>query len=144
MVATRSRAKQLTTRERGKAARSGRTVQLARVRRIVAKLPDVSEKLSHGMPSFFVAKDKGVFAAFSDNHHQDGRLAVWLPVREGLQSLLIEDAPGTYFKPPYVGPSGWVGILLDEIRDDELQIHLRQAWELIARKTGNIRPRRRV
>lgn len=136
----RFRAKQLTAREKGKAARKGPAAQLERVRRLVATLPGVTEKLSHGMPSFFVAKDKGVFASFVDNHHQDGRLAVWLPVREGLQSLLIEDAPDTYFKPPYVGASGWVGILLDQIRDDELQIHLRQAWELIARKKRRKQP----
>ena len=128
------RASQLTRREKGKGARLGRAAQLDRVRRLIATLPGVSEKLSHGAPSFFVAKDKGQFAYFVDDHHSDGRLAVWLPVREGLQSLLIEDAPDTYFKPPYVGASGWVGILLDQIRDDELQIHLRQAWELVARK----------
>jgi uncharacterized protein YdhG (YjbR/CyaY superfamily) len=130
----RFRATQITTRERGKGARQGRAAQLERVRRMTRTLPGVSEKLSHGMPSFFVEKDKGVFASFVDNHHDDGRLAVWLPVREGLQSLLIEDAPAAYFKPPYVGPSGWVGILLDQVRDDTLQIHLRQAWEIIARK----------
>ena len=136
----RFRAKQITTREKGKAAHKGPTAQLERVRRIVATLPGISEKLSHGMPSFFVAKDKGVFAAFVDNHHGDGRLAVWLPVREGLQSLLIEDAPATYFKPPYVGAGGWVGVRLDQIKDGELQIHLRQAWELTARKMRR-RPR---
>lgn len=130
----RFRAKQLSARERGKGARRGRAAQLARVRRMIATLPDVSEKLSHGSPAFFVAKDKGQFAAFVDNHHQDGRLAVWLPVKDGLQPLLIEDAPRIYFKPPYVGVNGWVGIVLDQIRDDALQIHLRQAWELIARK----------
>ena len=130
----RFRARQLSARDRGKGARKGRAAQLDRVRRIASMLPGVSEKLSHGMPSFFVEKDKGVFASFVDNHHEDGRLAVWLPVREGLQPLMIDDAPGTYFKPPYVGASGWVGILLDQIRDDALQIHLRQAWELMARK----------
>ena len=130
----RFRARQLTAREQGKGARSGRAAQLERVRRLTGTLPGVSEKLSHGMPSFFVEKDKGVFASFVDNHHEDGRLAVWVPVREGLQPLLIEDAPRTYFKPPYVGASGWVGIFLDQIRDDALLIHLRQAWELIARR----------
>ena len=131
----RFRARQLTAREKGKGARRGPAAQLARVRRLTGTIPGVSEKLSHGMPSFFVEKDKGVFASFVDNHHEDGRLAVWLPVREGLQPLLIEDAPRTYFKPPYVGASGWVGIFLDQIRDDALLIHLRQAWELMARRT---------
>ena len=138
----RFRARQLTTRDSGKRARHGPAAQLERVRRLTAAIPGVSEKPSHGMPSFFVEKDKGVFASFVDNHQEDGRLALWVPVREGLQSLLIEDAPRTYFKPPYVGSSGWVGILLDQIRDDALEIHLRQAWELVARKMRR-RPARR-
>jgi uncharacterized protein YdhG (YjbR/CyaY superfamily) len=125
----RFRSEQITTRDKKK---SGRTAQLERVRRICAKLPGVSEKLSHGAPTFFVEKDKGVFAMFADNHHEDGRLALWVPVREGLQPFLIEDAPTTYFRPPYVGSSGWVGIKLDQIRDDALQIHLREAWQIIA------------
>jgi uncharacterized protein YdhG (YjbR/CyaY superfamily) len=129
------RAKQITTRDRGKNARTtGRDAQLSRVRRICATLPSVAEKLSHGTPTFFVEKDKGVFAMFSDGHYDDGRLAVWLPVPDGLQSFLIEDAPAVYFKPPYVGVSGWVGIKLDQIRDDALQIHLREAWNLIGGK----------
>jgi uncharacterized protein YdhG (YjbR/CyaY superfamily) len=136
----RFRATQLTTRERGKRARQGGAAQLERVRRMAATLPGVSEKLSHGMPSFFVEKDKGVFASFVDNHHGDSRPAVWLTVREGLQPLLIEDAPRTYFKPPYVGASGWIGIHLDQISDDALQIHLRQARELVALKMKR-RPR---
>ena len=131
----RFRAKQLTSREKGKGGRKkGREAQLDRVRRICATMPSMSEKLSHGTPTFFVRKDQGVFAMFADNHHDDGRLAVWLPVPEGLQPLLIEDAPETYFKPPYVGPSGWVGIHLDAIRDDALEIHMRKAWELVARR----------
>jgi hypothetical protein len=103
-------------------------------------MPSVSEKLSHGTPTFFVEKDKGVFTMFVDNHHQDGHLAVWLPVPPGLQSALIEDAPQTYFKPPYVGSSGWIGIELDQIRDEALEIHVREAWELAARKK---KPRQR-
>jgi uncharacterized protein YdhG (YjbR/CyaY superfamily) len=131
----RFRAQQLTAREKTKGGRKkGRNAQLERVRRICATLPGVSEKVSHGTPTFFVEKDKGVFAMFADNHHQDGHLALWVPVPEGLQPLLIEDASATYFKPPYVGSSGWVGIELAQIRDDALQIHLREAWELVARK----------
>jgi uncharacterized protein YdhG (YjbR/CyaY superfamily) len=128
----RFRADQITSRDTKGGGRKGRSAQLARVRRMCAKLPSVVEKLSHGTPTFFVEKDKGVFAMFSDHHHEDGRLALWVPVKEGLQPHLIEDAPGTYFKPPYVGSGGWVGIELNRIRNDALQIHLREAWGIIA------------
>lgn len=141
----RFRAGQITTRNTGKGSRTkGRDAQLARVRRLCAALPSCAEKLSHGAPSFFVEKDKGQFATFVDNHHEDGRLAVWLPVADGLQPLLIEDAPAIYFKPPYVGTSGWVGINLDQVRDDALGIHLRDAWNLVARKQKPRSPRRDV
>jgi uncharacterized protein YdhG (YjbR/CyaY superfamily) len=126
----RFRAKQITERD-ARTRKNGRQAQLTRVRRMCTKLPSVSEKLSHGTPTFFVEKDKGVFAMFADNHHQDGHLALWVPVAEGLQPLLIEDAPAIYFKPPYVGSGGWVGIELNQIRDDALQIHLRDAWNIV-------------
>src|SRR5690349_8780802 len=95
------RAEQLTVRDKGKGSRKkGREPQLERVRRICATMPSVSEKLSHGTPTFFVKQDKGVFAMFADNHHEDGHLAVWLPAPSGMQSALIADAPKMYFKPP--------------------------------------------
>jgi len=127
------RVQQLTTRDKGKGGRKkGREAQLDRVRRICATMPSVSEKLSHGTPTFFVEKDKGVFVMFADNHHQDGHLAVWVPAPSGLQSALIEEAPATYFKPPYVGSSGWIGIELNQIRDEALEVHIREAWTLAA------------
>ena len=129
------RAEQLTAREKGASARKqGPKAQLERVRRICATMPSVSEKLSHGAPTFFVQKDKGVFAMFADNHHEDGRLALWLPAPAGMQSALIEDAPATYYKPPYVGVSGWIGVRLDQIGDEALEIHVREAWNLATRK----------
>jgi len=138
----RFRAKQLTMRDKGKAGhKKGREAQLERVRRICGAMPSVSEKLSHGAPTFFVEKDKGVFTMFVDNHHEDGRLAVWLPAPPGLQSALIEDAPATYFKPPYVGPGGWIGIQLDQIGDEALEIHVREAWNLAVPKKKNPRQR---
>jgi uncharacterized protein YdhG (YjbR/CyaY superfamily) len=136
------RAEQTTMREKGKkGARRGRETQLERVRRICATMPSVTEKLSHGAPTFFVEKDKGVFTMFTDNHHEDGRVALWLPAPEGLQSALIADAPATYFKPPYVGSGGWIGIKLDQIGDEVLEIHIREAWELAARKKKTSRQR---
>ena len=106
--------------------------QLERVRRICSTLPETTEKLSHGEPTFFV-KNK-VFVMFADNHHNDGHIAVWLPVPSGFQTTLIESAPETFFKPPYVGVRGWVGIELDRIMDKDLTYHIEVAWELIAPK----------
>jgi hypothetical protein len=57
-----------------------------------------------------------------------------VPVADGLQPLMIEESPDTYFCPPYVGAGGWVGILLDQIADDALESHLRAAWRIIASK----------
>ena len=102
------------------------------VRRICSALPETSEKLSHGEPTFFVHKK--VFVMFANNHHHDGHVAVWLPVTPGLQEMLIQTAPEKYFKPPYVGVRGWVGIELAEVTDEELTAHIREAWRLIAPK----------
>jgi hypothetical protein len=85
--------------------------QLQRVRKICLALPETMEKISHGEPTFFV--NRRVFAMFSNNHHNDGHVAVWLPAPSGLQAALIDEAPETYYRPPYVGGSGWVGIELD-------------------------------
>lgn len=106
--------------------------QLELVRRICLALPETSESLSHGEPTFFVHKK--VFVMFADNHHNDGRIAVWLPVPSGFQTELIEASPEIYFKPPYVGVRGWVGINLDRIGEDDLRFLVHTAWELIAPK----------
>ena len=108
------------------------TEQLERVRRICLALPGTTEKLSHGEPTFFV--NKKVFVMFADNHHNDGHIAVWLPVPSGFQTALIEKDSDTYFNPPYVGTRGWVGIELDRIADQDLAFHIQMAWELIAPK----------
>jgi hypothetical protein len=99
--------------------------QLERVRRICSALSETTERLSHGEPTFFV-NDK-VFVMFADNHHNDGHIAVWLPVPPGFQTTLIETAPETFFKPPYVGVRGWVGIELDRISDNDLTFHIQVA-----------------
>ena len=106
--------------------------QLARVRRICSTLPETMERLSHGEPTFFVRNK--VFVMFADNHHNDGHIAVWLPVPSGFQTAFIESAPETFFKPPYVGVRGWVGIELDRISDKDLTYHIQVAWELVAPK----------
>ena len=106
--------------------------QLARVRRICATLPETIEKLSHGEPTFFVRKK--VYVMFANNHHNDGHIAIWLPVQPGSQQPLVQTWPSTFFVPPYVGVKGWVGIELDQIGDEDLADRIAQAWRLIAPK----------
>ena len=112
--------------------RPGVEKHMNRVRRICEQLPGTSEKLSHGEPTFFVRKK--VFTMFANYHHDDGHLAVWVPAPHGAQEILIEAAPEKYFRPPYVGYRGWIGIELRKVRDMELEGHIREAWELIAPK----------
>jgi hypothetical protein len=104
--------------------------QLERVRHICSALPETSERLSHGEPTFFVRGK--VYVMFADNHHNDGHVAIWIPVPPGFQQVLIGAEPETYFKPPYVGVRGWVGIELARISDRDLTFHIQTAWELIA------------
>jgi hypothetical protein len=104
--------------------------QLERVRRICLSLPETWEKISHGEPTFFVRKK--VFAMCSNNHHNDGHIAATVPTAIGIQAMLIERSPEKFYKPPYVGVRGWVGIELDRVSDEELALHLREAWRLIA------------
>ena len=104
--------------------------QVERVRGLCLALPETSERLSHGEPTFFAGRR--VFVMFAHNHHGDGRVAVWLPAPPGVQSALIEQAPAVYFRPPYVGHKGWVGIELAAVDDESLAFHIQTAWELIA------------
>jgi hypothetical protein len=69
---------------------------------------------------------------FANNHHHDGHVAVWIPAEPGAQATLIHSDPRTYFRPPYVGVKGWVGIELSRIGDEDLAIHLHEAHRLIA------------
>jgi hypothetical protein len=95
-------------------------------------MPGAIEKLSHGEPTFFTPKR--VFAMFANNHHDDGHVAVWLPAGPGVQEALIDEDPKTYFRPPYVGPSGWIGVELSNVDDEQLAALIREAFQLTAAK----------
>jgi hypothetical protein len=106
--------------------------QVRRVRRICAAMPGTTERLSHGEPTFFVHKK--VFAMFANNHHNDGHIAVWIPLAPGLQPVLTGSAPEKFYRPPYVGVRGWVGVELEQVGDEELAYLIRQAWQMTAPK----------
>ena len=75
-----------------------------------------------------------VFVMFSNNHHSDGHVAVWLPVAEGTRDELVRSEPEKFYVPPYVGPKGWMGIELPAVSDDELGFYICEAHRLITVK----------
>jgi hypothetical protein len=81
------------------------------IRKLCLSLPDVSERSSHGRPAFFRAKRQ--FLHYMDCHHGDEHETIWCAAPEGMQQALIEGDPEHYFRPPYVGHRGWVGVRLD-------------------------------
>ncbi len=84
---------------------------LAKLESIALALPEAEKILNHGRPSFAV-RDK-TFVMFMDDHHGDGRIAIWCKAPPGDQADMVESDPKRYFVPPYVGPRGWVGVRLD-------------------------------
>lgn len=104
---------------------------LARLRAIIEAWPETREKLSHGSPTWWGGRK--TFASFADDHHGDGRVAVWVKSSFDEQELLVEADPETFFVPPYVGPSGWVGMRLDRGPDWEVVEQLLEAgYRLVA------------
>lgn len=106
---------------------------LDQVRQICLALPGAYEKLSHGTPCFFIEK-KRQFCSYLENHHGDNRQALWLPARPGIQEMLLAEDPEAYFRPPYVGPSGWIGVRLDRGLDwTVIEDHIVAAHEFAGR-----------
>jgi hypothetical protein len=107
---------------------------LERVRRHCLALPEATERPSHGAPSWFV-RDKRCFVMYLDDHHADGRLALWCAAAEGMQHALVAGDPECYFVPPYVGHRGWIGVRLDRaLAWDEIAGAIEDAWLEVAPK----------
>jgi predicted DNA-binding protein (MmcQ/YjbR family) len=87
-----------------------------RLRRLCLDHPEATEKASHGEPTWFAGRGK-VFATLDNHHHGAEHLSVWLPLPLGAQEALLARDPARYFRPPYVGARGWVGVVLDEQTD---------------------------
>ena len=109
-----------------------RTLDL--IRQICLGLPETSERLSHGAPTFFV-RGKRSFVMVLTDHHGDGRFAIWCAAPEGMQRLLVEADPERFFVPPYVGHRAWLGFRLDRgFAPDELAGMLEDAYATVAPK----------
>lgn len=106
---------------------------LPRLRAICLALPEATERRSHGEPTWFV-RDKKSFVTYADRHHDD-RVAFWCPAPPGVQEELVETEPDRFFRPPYVGQTGWLGVYLDVPVDwDEIAAIVREAYRKVAPK----------
>jgi hypothetical protein len=109
--------------------------ELARVRKVCAALPEVTERPSHGSPAWFV-REKKTIAMFVDDHHGDGILGIWCAAPPGVQEQMIDEDPEVFFRPPYVGHRGWIGVRLSRtVTDGELRAILEDAFRAVAPKT---------
>lgn len=121
--------------------------QLARVRTACLALPETSERMSHGGPAFFIrtsgssgvprsrpptAANTACFVMFLDDHHDDGHLAIWSAAPDGVQAEMTETEPDRFFRPPYVGHRGWLGVELAAVGDEELSAICREAFRAVA------------
>ena len=106
---------------------------LTRLRALCLAQPNVTERPSHGEPAWFVG-GKRQFVTLADHHHDD-RLAFWAAAPADAQEILIANDPVTYFRPPYVGHRGWIGVYLDVPIDwDEIAQRVREAYSTVARR----------
>jgi hypothetical protein len=108
---------------------------LSQIRRICLALPETTERLSHGEPTFFV-RGKKTFVMMDTNHHGAGRVGIWCAAPAGVQRQLVDEEPDRFYVPPYVGHRGWLGVRLDRDVDwSEIDRICRDAYRLVAPKS---------
>ena len=111
----------------------GTSAPIARLRRTCMALPNVTERLSHGEPTWFVGGKKTF--VMTSNHHHDDRVGFWCAAADGAQDSLVRSAPDRFFVPPYVGHRGWLGVYLDVPVDwDEVTALVEDAYRAVAPK----------
>jgi len=101
------------------------------VREICLALPGATERLSHGAPAFFAGKQ--FVMLWADDHHEHQFPHLWCAAPRGAQESFIAADPGRYFRPPYVGSRGWLGMRLDgDVDRDEVAVQCEEAFRTVA------------
>jgi hypothetical protein len=101
------------------------------VRAICLRLPEVTERSSHGSPAFFIGKQ--FVMLWADGHHDRDFPHLWCAAPIGVQGERAPASPERYFRPPYVGSRGWVGMRLDgEVDWAEVTELCEEAYRVVA------------
>lgn len=109
---------------------------LDRLRTICLPLPEVTERPSHGAPTFFVRDRTAFVTLWAGGHHDLAFPHLWCAAPPGAQEELVAADPGRFFRPPYVGHRGWLGVRLDGTPDwDEIAELCQDAYRTVAPKT---------
>jgi predicted DNA-binding protein (MmcQ/YjbR family) len=110
-----------------------RSSTIMRLRKLCLALPEAHEVEAWGEPTFRVRNKIFAMYASANNHHGKGRDATWLKAAPGDQEKMVAAAPECFFVPPYVGPSGWIGIWLDGVVEwEDVADFLRDSYRLVA------------
>jgi hypothetical protein len=114
---------------------TGDAARTKRVREIFMALPEVTENESRGVPTWWV-RDKKSFGSLHDHKRSGDHLAIWCAAPAGSQEALIASDPSVFFRPPYVGPRGWVGVRIDlDLPWEEVAGIVEDAYRCVAPKT---------
>jgi hypothetical protein len=116
--------------------------ELRQVREVALDLPEVSERLSHGAPCFFV-RGKRPLCYFHDDDFDDRvRVSLMCPAFAGVAEALAGFRPDRFYRPG-TSASGvfrdWLGMFLDDTDGDivdweEVAAVLEDAYRLVAPK----------
>ena len=106
------------------------------IRRACTALPEVEERPSHGAPTFFVRGKKSFVTVWAGGHHDDDFPHLWCAAPPGAQEEMVEREPERFFRPPYVGHRGWLGVRLDrDLDENELAEICEDAYRAVAPAT---------
>jgi hypothetical protein len=110
-----------------------------RLRALCLALPETGERISHGEPCFFV-RDKKLFVMLDNHHHGAEHLGFWCAAPPGVQEELLGEDPARFFRPPYVGTRGWLGVRLAGPETgppdwEEIEEIVRDAYRQVAPKS---------
>ena len=103
------------------------------MRKLCLALPEAHEVEAWEAPTFRVKNKLFAMYADIDNSHDAGHESVWIKATKTNQMLMIDEDPERFFSPPYVGPSGWIGVRLGRGVDwHEVDELLRDAYRMTA------------